>query len=230
MNHVKKHFEEEAREFDPIILRLIPYYPQMMEALLAAIPFDSHQAIKVIDLGCGTGTIAKRIKEKFPLAKITCMDFAEGMISMARIKMAASSDIRFQVGDFRTYSFDQKYDVVVSSLALHHLETDQEKMSFYRKIYDALNPNGVFYNADVILAANAHLGQVYIEKWKEFMRKQVPEDEINNKWMLTYQNEDHPARLMDQLAWLNEIGFMDVDILWKYYNFAVYGGQKHGPL
>ncbi len=227
MNGVKKHFEEEAREFDPIILRLIPYYPQMIEALLAAIPFEAQRPINVIDLGCGTGTIAKRIKEKFPLAKITCMDFAEGMIAMAKVKMAEYSDIRFQVGDFRTYAFDQYYDVVVSSLALHHLETDQEKMVFYRKIYDALNPDGVFYNADVILAANDHLGQVYIEKWKEFMRRQVPEDEINNKWMLTYHNEDHPARLMDQLDWLNEIGFMEVDILWKYYNFAVYGGRKY---
>ena len=201
----------------------------MMDALLAAIPFDSQQLIHVIDLGCGTGTIAERIKEKFPLAKITCMDFAEGMIAMARIKMAACSDIRFQVGDFRTYAFDQKYDVVVSSLALHHLETDLEKRAFYQKIHDSLNPDGVFYNADVILAANDHLGKVYIEKWKEFMRKQVPEDEINNKWMVIYQNEDHPARLMDQLTWLNKIGFMEVDILWKYCNFAVYGGRKSRP-
>ncbi len=31
---------------------------------------------------------------------------------------------------------------------------------------------------------------------------------------------------MDQLAWLAEIGFTDVDVVWKYYNFAVYGGRK----
>lgn len=87
------------------------------------------------------------------------MDFAEGMISMAREKMVAYSDIRFQVGDFRTYSFDQSYDVVVSSVALHHLETDQAKWDFYQKSFNALNPEGVFYNADVILGDSTHYDQ-----------------------------------------------------------------------
>jgi hypothetical protein len=36
----------------------------------------------------------------------------------------------------------------------------------------------------------------------------------------------HLAKLIDQLKWLAEIGFDDVDVLWKQYNFAVYGGAK----
>jgi tRNA (cmo5U34)-methyltransferase len=31
---------------------------------------------------------------------------------------------------------------------------------------------------------------------------------------------------MEQLTWLAESGFTDIDVLWKYYNFAVYGGRK----
>ena len=46
MDAVKKHFEEEAKEFDQIILRLIPYYPEMIDALIAAIPFDQSSRIK----------------------------------------------------------------------------------------------------------------------------------------------------------------------------------------
>ena len=44
------------------------------------------------------------------------------------------------------------------------------------------------------------------------MRRHVTEDEINNIWMLTYQNKDHPAKIMDQLSWLSQIGFQEVDI------------------
>lgn len=58
------------------------------------------------------------------------------------------------------------------------------------------------------------------------MRRHVTEDEINNIWMLTYQNKDHPAKIMDQLSWLSQIGFQEVDIHWKYYNFAGYGVIK----
>ena len=38
--------------------------------------------------------------------------------------------------------------------------------------------------------------------------------------------EDRPAVLMEQLSWLKDLGFADVDVVWKYYSFAVYGGRK----
>ena len=58
------------------------------------------------------------------------------------------------------------------------------------------------------------------------MSKSVPMQEINSKWIVQYRNEDRPARMTDQLKWLEDIGFSDIDIAWKYYNFAVYGGKK----
>ena len=226
MDIVKQHFEEEAAEFDQLILRIIPYYAEMIKALLAAIPFDRSSHIEVIDLGCGTGTIARCIQQAFPQARITCLDLAENMIEMARLKVGEFPDTRFQVGDFRDYSFDTAYDVVVSSLALHHLVMDEEKMGFYRKIYAALRTQGVFYNADVILGSSQHLQAAYLEKWREFMKKQVSEEEIDQKWLPKYYGEDRPARLIDQIDWLTGIGFVEVDIIWKYYNYAVYGGRK----
>jgi tRNA (cmo5U34)-methyltransferase len=226
MSIVKDHFESEAQEFDKIILQLIPYYSEMIDALIVAIPFEKTSRINVIDLGCGTGTIARSVKAAFPQASITCLDLAENMIEMARLKLAGLDGIRFQVGDFRDYQFDATYDVVVSSLALHHLVTDQEKKDFYHKIFASLNSNGVFYNADVILGSGAYLQEAYMAKWREFMHRQVSEEEINTKWLPKYQSEDCPAKLIDQVTWLTNMGFMEVDIIWKYYNYAVYGGRK----
>ena len=51
-------------------------------------------------------------------------------------------------------------------------------------------------------------------------------DEVENQWLVTYREEDRPARLMSHLAWLQEAGFQDVDVVWN--NFAVYGGAKKG--
>jgi tRNA (cmo5U34)-methyltransferase len=226
MEAVKKHFEEEAKEFDKIILRLVPYYSEMIDGIVSAIPHQRTSAINVIDLGCGTGTISKRIKKVFPRAEITCLDLAENMIEMSKIKLSNYRDVRYQVGNFTDYEFDNTYDAVVSSLALHHLVTDEDKIEFYRKIYDALRKNGVFFNADVVLGSNEHIRNVYIEKWKSFMKKHVSEEEIENKWLPQFWEEDRPAQLIDQLNWLTDLGFSDVDVVWKYYNFAVYGGRK----
>lgn len=226
MENVKRHFEAEAQEFDAIIRRLIPYYEQMLDALLVGLPFDPAEPIRVIDLGCGTGTIARRIKDAYPQAQMTCVDIAEKMLQIAQAKLADDQGVRYQLANLEKYEFDQTYDVIVSSLALHHLVTDQDKIKFYSKIYNSLAPGGVFYNADVILGSNAQLQKRYMEKWCEYMRLHVSVDEIEQKWIPQHYDEDHPARLMSQLDWLKNMGFREVDVIWKYYNFAVYGGHK----
>jgi len=58
------------------------------------------------------------------------------------------------------------------------------------------------------------------------MSRSVPGEEIEGKWIPKYQDEDHPAKLTDHLAWMVEIGFADVDVIWKYFSLAVFGGIK----
>ncbi|MBI4443584.1 MAG: class I SAM-dependent methyltransferase [Acidobacteria bacterium] len=198
----------------------------MVAALVAALPFNAATPIRVLDLGCGTGTVAQGVLDAFPKARVTCLDLAENMIAIARGKLAPYHNVSYVVADFRVSDFDGKHDAVVSSLALHHLEDDAEKRCFYQRIYDCLDPGGVFYNADVVLGANGFLQVANMRQWRAFMRHHISEEEIENKWIPKYYIEDHPASLMDQLFWLKDIGFSDVDVLWKYYNFAVYGGVK----
>jgi tRNA (cmo5U34)-methyltransferase len=226
MEVVKKHFEEEASEFDTTILKLVPHYTHMIEALVSAIPFNKTDTINIIDLGCGTGYISMNLKERFPESKLTCLDFAENMIAQAKIRMKKYKNVDYCLADIREYDFDEKYHAAVSSLALHHLETKEDKKKFYTKIFDSLESGGVFYNADIILGSSDKLHQIYIAKWKEFMAKSLSEDEIENTWMTKHHEEDRPEILLEQISWLKDIGFEGVDVLWKYYNFAVYGGTK----
>ena len=134
--------------------------------------------------------------------------------------------MRYQLENFEDYEFDSAYDIAVSSLALHHLVSEDDKIKFYKKIYSCLKSGGVFYNADVILGSSSHLQKRYMEKWREYMRLQVSEEEIEQKWIPLHYDEDHPSKLINQLDWLQDIGFTEVDVVWKYYNFAVYGGRK----
>lgn len=226
MNRVKEHFETEAHEFDGIIVKLIPYYSEMVKGIVAALPFPADTPIRVLDLGCGTGTVARRILDGFPAAQLTCLDFSAKMIEMARIKLKGAGNARFVTSDFREFPWDDRYDAVVSSLALHHLVTDEEKREFYGRVFGGLKHGGCFYNADMVLASSTGLQDVYMERWKEFMCRSVPRREVEERWLRAYRAEDHPAPLSHHLEWMREAGFQGVDVLWKYYNFAVFGGTK----
>ena len=146
------------------------------------------------------------------------------MIAIARKKLARFPSVEYIVADLNTFDFERRYDAVVSSLALHHLATDEDKKCFYRRIFESLNSGGIFYNADVVLASNDYLQSVNMTAWRRFMERNLSREEIEGKWIPKHKEEDRPAKLSDQLQWMKEIGFIDVDVLWKYYNFAVYGG------
>jgi len=222
LENVKEHFEEEAKEFDETIIKLIPLYNRMINSMVSVIPFDNFYEFKVLDLGCGTGNVSKMIKSNFPNAKISCVDIAENMIEMAKLKLQAYEDVEYYIGDFSEFDFESNYDVIVSSLALHHIKTDDNKKKLYNKIYKALKSGGIFLNSDVVLGSNDSLSKIYRKKWIEHMLKHVPGKDVEEKWLPKQNSEDFPSSLMSHLTWLDETGFESIDVVWKYYGLAVY--------
>jgi len=225
MKQIKNHFEKEAEVFDSLIRTIIPYYEDMIHSLVFSLPFHEKEMINVLDLGCGTGTISMILKERFPKAHITCVDLAENMIEMARLKLSSYKDIEFMVADFRDLDFDEDYNAVISSLALHHLQPEEQKL-FYDRIKSWLKEGGVFYNADIILGSTEHLNQVYLDKWIKFMLQSHTKEEIEKIWLPKHKEEDFPVPLHSHIQWMKNTGFQYVDVVWKYYMFGVYGGAK----
>ena len=223
-NRVKDHFENEAVEYDETIIKLIPYYKEMVHAIVSTIPFKSDSEIEIIDLGCGTATISQAVGQVFPKAKLTLVDVAENMLQMAQQKLGV--DKTYINADFNEFNFEKEYDVIVSSLALHHLETDLEKQVFYTKIYNALKEGGIFINGDVVKAQTQKLQEIFTSEWVKYMNRSIDMKEIEDKWLPNYYAEDRPIALMNHLEMLDKAGFKNIDVIWKYYGFCVYKGEK----
>lgn len=224
IERIKSHFDDEAKFYDNIIKDLIPYYEQMIDAMVSCIPFSTNDYFSIVDLGCGTGTISKNIKDHFPNAQITCVDISQNMLDIAKNKLG--NDVSYLNANFYDFEFPQKYDLIVSSLALHHLEDDNSKLEFYKKIYSSLEENGIFINIDVVLGSDNQIQDVYMKKWQEFMLKAVSKDEIENKWLPNYYAEDRPVSLINHFDMLEQSGFSVFDVIYKYFNFCVYLGEK----
>lgn len=118
----------------------------------------------------------------------------------------------------------KKYEIVVPSLSIHHL-TDIEKKELYARIYSILNQDGVFINADQVLGSTPFIEALYKRDWKfKVDNSGLSKDEIHSAYERT--ELDKMATLDEQLNWLKDIGFLDVDCIYKYYNFVVMFGRK----
>ena len=74
--------------------------------------------IYLLDLGCGTGLLSKRISEILFLKKIHLLDISENMIKKAKVKFE-NKDILVQQEDFDLYDNFVNYNLIVSNMSLH---------------------------------------------------------------------------------------------------------------
>lgn len=224
MKRIKEHFEKEADRYNKLITKVAPDYGEMLEMLILALPFKRGAKIRVADLGCGTGNVSVALKKRYPRAEVTCVDLSENMLAYAGKKLRKHRDVEYCLSDIR--DFDLKgYDAVISSLCFHHLTTPLAKKKLFRKAYKGLKKGGVFYLADITLGATPYIQNMTIERWKKFMAKSISAGEIN-KTLDNYKHEDTPFKLADEIRWMEESGFRDVDVIWKRLLAAVYGGVK----
>ena len=188
----------------------------------------------VLDLGCGDGIIAHEILN-IEAVSATLLDGSVDMMDKAKERLKDFDGIRYIRASFqdvlRKNVLVQNYDLVVSSLAIHHL-TMKEKKALFRKIYAHLRPGGYFMNIDCILAPTETLEQWYLALWNEWIDEKKKAAGIEGNYfddiIRRYKdNKDNkPDTLDDQLKALKVTGFRDVDCLYKYGIFVMYGGRK----
>lgn len=178
---------------------------------------------EILDLGAGTGILTEKIYQKHLKSNITLIDISKQMLDKAQKKFT-QNNFQFIEADYINYNYTQKYDVIVSSLSIHHL-TDDEKKQLYKKVYDILEEDGIFINADQVQGSTPQTEQKFKDKDKTHLEKQdIPLEE--KKTLQERRKLDQPATLDDTIKWYKEIGYKNVDVYYKYYRYYVIAGEK----
>lgn len=133
--------------FDPLV-RLLMRERLFKGRLVEQMAIQPGQ--RILDIGCGTGTLALLIMERHPQSEVVGLDPDPQILAIARRKAARSgADVRFDVGyaDRLPYP-DASFDRVTSSLVFHHL-TREIKRAALADAYRVLRPGGELHIADV---------------------------------------------------------------------------------
>jgi ubiquinone/menaquinone biosynthesis C-methylase UbiE len=105
---------------------------------------------RVLDLGCGTGTLAILVKQRQPGAHVAGLDADPEMLAQARAKAErAGVDLELTEGFSTALPYpDQSVDLVLSTLFFHHLDPGPKRQTA-REIARVLRPGGELHVADL---------------------------------------------------------------------------------
>lgn len=221
---IRSAFDRVASRYDAqrkwIIPELNEYYAA---AVWAAESAKDKPAI--LDVGAGTGLLSALLLEKFPEASLTLVDLSDKMLNIARERFAGRENVWYLTGDYSSLALGGPYDIITSALSIHHLP-HEGKRDLYRKIFSALRPGGLFVNADQAAGESSWLDMRFREYWDRFVAESTFDRAELNAAMQRRDTLDRNAKLSDQLDWLRESGFSDVDVVYRNRFFVVIVGRK----
>lgn len=97
----------------------------------------------ILDLCCGTGDLTKIIKNYYPKAFVTGLDFSDKMIEIAKNKVL---NAKFIQADATNLPFpDNTFDAVTMGFGLRNIQNAEKAIE---EIYRVLRPNGRFLHLD----------------------------------------------------------------------------------
>lgn len=159
----------------PDVVAEIPAYEELQEAVVAAT--RGLELGRVLELGTGTGETALRILAEHPNVSWTGIDSSDAMLARARERLPGA-DLR--LARLEDPLPEGPYDLVVSALAVHHLDAAAKRDLFAR----VAQVTDQFVLGDLVVPER-------------------PEDatmEIDGVY-------DIPSSVADQVDWLREAGF-----------------------
>ena len=187
----------------------VPRRAEGETVLLEHVPRDAR---RILDLGTGDGRLLALLRiDRHEMLGVG-LDFSELMLDAARKRFGDDDRVELVKHDLVVpLPALGRFDVVVSSMAIHHLEHERQR-ALYGEVFDVLKPGGVFANFEHVASATHRLHLAFFAAINEPLEHEDPSD-----------------RLLDvetQLRWLREHGFDDVDCYWKWLEMALLVGVK----
>lgn len=212
-------------DYDRFIRTVIPHYETMravqLELLAHCLPPDG----RVIDLGGGTGALARAVAEKFSGVQVEIWDTDPAMLEVAQERCGAFGDrVRFVERSFAEPL--PPCDAVVACIALHHVKDKAAKEKIYGNIFRALRPGGIFANADCVMSETPAVQDVAYAAWAQFMEGQGLSSAETQQQFAEWAKEDYYPPLATELRLLAAAGFREPDCFWRTAPFTVFGGVR----
>jgi tRNA (cmo5U34)-methyltransferase len=223
--------EGVVRVFDDMVHRSVPCYEEILRRQAQLTARYYRPGSRIYDLGCSTGNFALRLCEEMRAEDIAmvAVDNSAPMLQTFRErlgKLPGKRDIRLVCGDICAAEMDNA-SVVVINLTLQFLPVERRE-DLLRKVFDALLPGGVLLLAEKVVHEDGELTALEQEFHHRFKREMGYSDlEISQKRdalervLIPESLEQHQRRLQ-------RVGFRQIDIWFKWFNFAALLCRREG--
>jgi len=208
---------DEWRAYQKLLEHDYMYHVAFFSRLQHEIQKRFNGPIAVLDLGCGDVSPIRPMLEDLDISLYCGIDQSETALSKAEANLA-SLDIpsRLYPGDLldTLRTLTGRFDVIVASFSLHHLQTVEAKKQVLEECRRVLNPAGLVAIIDVFHAED-ETREDYLHRWVDFAENSyVALDDAEITSLVNHvQSNDFPETLSTYQSIGRAAGYDKFEIL-----------------
>lgn len=236
------------RSWDHLERDYVPDRELRIRALLDVVDAVTGSAATVVDLACGTGTVTRRLLDRYPAARSIAVDVDPVLLTIASAAFADDDRVRVVDADLRDPAWvaavpELQVDAVLTATALHWL-SEQAVQRVYRDLARLVRPGGVVAHAEqmplaklpILAAGLARVerargvgtdagGRARWDLWWEHAARdpalRAAEAKRRTVFASSYPTEEFSPPADWHIAALRAAGFAEADVIWRSGTGAV---------
>lgn len=227
-----------VRAYLDLVRDAVPLKAQQHDIMLRFLRALDRPIYRILDLGCGDGLLGHLALDAFPEAHGVFADLSATMLEEARGRLRPhDARCEFVACDYSAPAWVAQvgngFDAVLSGYSIHH-QPDARKREVYAEILTLLEPGGLFLNIEHVASptpwVEARHDDYFIDSLHAHALRRDPASTWQAMRDLYRERRDHGANQLApaerQCDWLRELGYADVDIYFKVFELAIFGGRR----
>jgi|YelNatPaOPRAMG01_1025707.scaffolds.fasta_scaffold00001_137 tRNA (cmo5U34)-methyltransferase len=221
-------FARLASIYDRVFPRVVPKYDEAVDLMLALLPYGAEARVRLVELGCGTGEVLKRLATAFPQAEIRGVDSSAAMLEVAHKKLSPFAPRVSLLRHDLSQGWPEEVgecEAVLCPYVLEYLAPEAQEL-LLQGAFRRLKPEGRLLIIEFVQPNEPRISQVFRDLEYRLIsgtlaRRQLSEEELAILTDLSEKGPRHPLSWSQRVEMLERVGFRRVDTAWRFLNFVL---------
>jgi tRNA (cmo5U34)-methyltransferase len=214
-----------AADYTVEVRKTIPDYEHLVLSVVDTAITHVPSPRRWLDTGTGTGYVFELANRRVTHCHFVLADPSVPMLAEATRRVGSQKDVSLLCAATAMLQQLEHFDVI-TAVQCHHYGTHVERRASVRRCFELLNSGGVYVTSENVRAETANGHDALRRRWFDWLLSQGRTQEQAQAQLAREGTQYFPIRPTEYVALLQDVGFTDVELVFRNYGQAVFVGRK----